>query len=384
MTKDDLIVKFITKNITICELDELSTWVLKPKNEKIFKEFIKTNYAIDYNMSQFKTEKTKALVLARINKSTKKKVISSTYFFKYAAMIAFFISLTISLVWYMNSSINEKEDIEVQLNPGTDKAILTLANGNRIVLEKGKNKTLKNIISSSGKIVYEKETLNKNTANSKIKYNYLTIPRGGKYYIELSDGTKVWMNSESKLKYPVSFVRNQRREVELLYGEAYFDVSKSSNHNGALFNVKTRTQDVTVLGTEFNIKAYQDEQFVYSTLLEGKIEVSNGIVSKELVPGEQSIIGLYNEKIDIRKVDVVDEIAWKNGFFSFEKETLHQMLLTLSRWYNTEIIYEDESKKKLIFSGVLKRTNNIQELLLNIQKTGKVKFVIKNKQIMVR
>jgi len=384
MTKDDLIVKFITKNITIYELDELSTWVLKPKNEKIFKEFIKTNYAIDYNMAQFKTEKTKALVLSRINKSTKKKVINSAYFYKYAAMVAFFISLTISLVWYINSSINEKEDIEVLLNPGTDKAILTLANGNRIVLEKGKNKTLKNIISSSGKIVYEKETLNKNTANSEIKYNYLTIPRGGQYYIELSDGTKVWMNSESKLKYPISFVRNQRREVELLYGEAYFDVSKSSNHNGALFNVKTKTQDITVLGTEFNIKAYQDEQFVYSTLLEGKIEVSNGIVNKKLVPGEQSIIGLYNEKIEIKKVDVVDEIAWKNGFFSFEKETLQQMLLTLSRWYNTEITYEDESKKKLIFSGVLKRTNNIQELLLNIQKTGKVKFIIKNKEIMVR
>lgn len=384
MTKDDLIVKFITKNITICELDELSTWVLKPKNEKLFKEFIKTNYAIDYNMSQFKTEKTKAIVLARINKSTKKKVINTIYFYKYAAMVAFFISLTISLVWYINSSINEKEDIKVRLNPGTDKAILTLANGNRIVLEKGKNKTLKNIISSRGKIVYEKETLNKNTANSEIKYNYLTIPRGGQYYVELSDGTKVWMNSESKLKYPVNFIKNQPRKVELLYGEAYFDVSESSNHNGSLFNVKTKTQEITVLGTEFNIKAYQDEQFVHSTLLEGKIEVSNGIVNKKLVPGEQSIIGLYNEKIEIKKVDIINEIAWKNGFFSFEKETLHQMLLTLSRWYNIEIIYEDESKKKLVFSGVLKRTNNIQELLLNIQKTGKVKFVIKNKKIMVK
>ena len=162
--------------------------------------------------------------------------------------------------------ILNKEDI---ITTGSDKAVLTLEDGSNIELEKGKAfKT--NVVNSNGeKLVYNK------TNQTKITYNYLTIPRGGQYFVKLSDGTEVWLNSESQLKFPVAFIKGQTREVTLVYGEAYFAVSPSTNHNGATFKVMNQGQEVEVLGTEFNIKAYKDEINIYTTLVEGKVTVSN-------------------------------------------------------------------------------------------------------------
>lgn len=383
--KENLIVKFITKNITTDELDELSEWILNSENEKIFKEFVRTNYAIDFNMLQFNAEKIKIKLLNKIKEeSSKNKVFKIKSYYKYIAAAVIVTLLILPFAIKNNLKASDKEFVETQLHPGTDRAILTLENGEHLVLEKGKNQTLKNGKSSGEKIIYNKTSITKPINKDRIAYNYLTIPRGAQFFLELSDGTKVWLNSDSKIKYPVSFIKNQSREVELIYGEAYFDVSHSSNHNGATFNVHTITQDIEVLGTEFNIKAYQDENFVFTTLLKGKISVDNGIVNKILMPGEQSIVNINNEKIKTLKVDVSYEVSWKQGFFMFDKEPLELMMKTLSRWYDVEIIFEEKSKRNLLFSGILKRTNSIKELLENIEKTEEVTFEIKNKIIRIK
>src|SRR5690606_33390781 len=147
---------------------------------------------------------------------------------------------------------------------------------------------------------------------------YLTIPRGGQFNVVLSDGTEVWLNSDTQLKYPVNFVEGQDREVELVFGEAYFDVSPSTEHGGSKFKVMNNAQEVEVLGTEFNIKAYRDDINVYTTLVEGKVVVGNGDLKQYLTPNQLSHLNLENNSIKVRVVDVNVETSWKKGIFTFK------------------------------------------------------------------
>ncbi|WP_103070200.1 FecR family protein [Aquimarina sediminis] len=304
-------------------------------------------------------------------------------YWKYAAAAAIIVLISLPFVFKdtLSNFQNTPEVVQETIVSGSDKAILTLENGDQVEIEKGKPFTNSLVKSNGENLVYN----NENKGNSKkVIYNYLTIPRGGQFYVQLSDGTKVWLNSESKLKYPVSFNSSKSREVELLYGEAYFDVSPSSNHDGSVFKVITKSQTLQVLGTEFNVKSYEEDISVLTTLIEGKVNIENGNSNEILKPGFQSNVKTNDNKIHLDKVDVNSVIAWKNGFFSFEKQSLDEMLKVLSRWYDFEIIYQDKQKKDLVFSGVLKRKSSIRELLVNIQKTEKVEFEIKDKQIIVK
>ena len=148
----------------------------------------------------------------------------------------------------------------------------------------------------------------------------------------LSDGTKVWLNSESQLKYPVAFNDGETRQVELVYGEAYFDVSPSTAHKGARFKVFNQSQEVEVLGTEFNIKAYKDETNIYTTLVEGKVAISAAGKNQILKPNQQSNLNLETGSIEITTVDVYNETTWIDGIFSFENKPLKEILKVLSRW----------------------------------------------------
>lgn len=309
---------------------------------------------------------------------------------RYAVAVAATVLISLPLVFnkLKTTSVQENSKTVKIIVPGVNKAVLTLENGDQIALEKGQQYSSEKANSNGENLIYEKSkkvnTTKKTNESKKIAYNYLTIPRGGEFFVQLADGTKVWLNSESKLKYPISFIEGQPRVVELIYGEGYFDVSESTKHKGSKFIVRTNVQDVTVLGTEFNIRAYSNEANIYTTLVEGKVAVSNGVLKKVLKPSTQSKVTIKSDKISVRKVDVVNEIAWKNGFFSFEKETLGTMLNTLARWYDIKVVYKNKEKSNLVFSGMLKRTNNVEELLRNIEKTEQVRFEIKNKEIIVK
>ncbi len=259
-----------------------------------------------------------------------------------------------------NTTVVEVKDA---IETGTDKAVLTLEDGSSVSLEKGEAFQKDNVNSNGEELVY-------NTSNSKkteIKYNYLTIPRGGQFSLKLTDGTKVWLNSESQLKYPIAFIDGADRKVELVYGEAYFDVSPSTEHNGAKFIVQNKDQEVEVLGTEFNIKAYKDETNTYTTLVEGKIEVVYDGKKKLLSPHQQSNLDVDTKILEVATVDVYNETAWKEGVFSFEDRSLKEIMRVLSRWYDMEVVFENKEVENVAFNGILDKKQNIEEILTIIK-----------------
>jgi ferric-dicitrate binding protein FerR (iron transport regulator) len=279
-----------------------------------------------------------------------------------------------------------QEDVPVITNNntikiGTDKATLTLEDGTIVSLEKGQQYNSDNLESNGEELVYKVQ----NTLKHEISYNYLTIPRGGQYHIILSDGTEVWLNSESQIKYPVAFPKGKTRQVELVYGEAYFDVSPSTNHNGTKFKVLTESQEIEVLGTEFNIKAYKDESYIYTTLAEGIVTVDNASRTQILKPSEQAILNKDNKNLTISKVDVNSETAWKKGLFSFKDKSLMDIMKVLSRWYDVDIYFEDESLKDVHFKGVLSKDKNIEEILILIKNTNYINaYEINNSTIIIK
>ncbi|WP_341216317.1 FecR family protein [uncultured Wocania sp.] len=304
-------------------------------------------------------------------------------FFKYAATILILIS--ISTTWLFNKHEPQVEEIKLptsnRIEVGTDKAILTLEDGKNIVLEKGQNYSTKNVKSTGDKLIYD----NKANPKPKLVYNYLTIPRGGQFFLQLSDGTKVWLNSESKLKYPTSFIEGEKREVELIYGEAFFDVSPSTLHKGALFNVKSRMQELEVLGTKFNIKSYQDENIVYTTLVEGKVEVDNGSENVYLKANQQSQISLSNKNIIIENVDVYNATSWVKGVFSFESKPLKDIMKVLSRWYDMDVVFVDKEAENIKFVGILSKNQKIEDILISIKESGFINsFKIDGKKIILK
>lgn len=245
---------------------------------------------------------------------------------------------------------------------GSDKATLTLEDGSVIALEKGKSYTKGNASCNGEKLVY-----NSNGKSAAIANNLLTIPRGGQFFVQLADSTKVWLNSESQLKYPVAFVDGETRQVELVYGEAYFEVSPSTKHKGSRFKVKTENQNVEVIGTEFNIKAYRDESAIYTTLVKGVVAVSNTSKKQILTPNQQSKITEYNGNINVSEVDVYNEISWRKGLFVFKGMPLKDIARVLSRWYDVDIIFADPVLGNVKFNGVLNKNQKLEDILTTIK-----------------
>ncbi len=265
--------------------------------------------------------------------------------------------------------------------PGTDKATLTLEDGSQIELEKGKPIQLRNANSNGEEITYKR-------GNGKIKevaFNYLTVPRGGEYFVNLADGTKVWLNSESQLKFPVTFIQGKVREVELVYGEAYFDVSSSIEHDGSLFKVVNNNQEVEVSGTEFNVKAYRDEAHVYTTLVEGEIKIKTQNANQVLRPGQQSKVDINNKNIVVSKVDVNVETSWKNGIFSFNDKQLKDIMKVISRWYDVDVIFVNKELKDIAFIGQLGKNQELEDVLITLKTLSVIEeYEIDNKTIIFK
>ncbi|MDC6367647.1 MULTISPECIES: FecR family protein [Flavobacteriaceae] len=253
--------------------------------------------------------------------------------------------------------------VENSIKKGTDKAVLTLEDGTSVVLGEGESLQKNNLSSNGQELVYNASK----TQENKINYNYLTIPRGGQFSLKLADGTQVWLNSETQLKYPVVFVDGLDREVELVYGEAYFDVSPSTNHNGTKFRVLNKDQEVEVLGTEFNIKAYEDESSTYTTLVEGKVTVFSKEHGQDLTPNQQAVLNKTANTFQVNRVDVYNEISWKEGVFSFEDKPLSEIMRVLSRWYDMDVVFEKEEIGNVAFNGILGKEQDINEILITIQ-----------------
>jgi hypothetical protein len=377
-----ILVKFFMNDANIDELEILTNWLKKDEHKEIFKYFVKTNYAIDINTNEFDTENAKKEYLNKIRQD--KKVISKfrvSNVLKYAAtvVIVFTIVYFFQQKTFNNSIDNTTIIVNNQIESGTDKATLTLETGEEVALIKGTSFQTKNALSDGTKIVYD--TLSKTT---EIVYNYLTTPRGGQFLVQLADGTEIWLNSETQLKYPLSFIENETREIELVYGEAYFDVSPSTKHNGTNFKVYQNKQEVEVLGTQFNIKAYKDEPNIYTTLVEGKVVINIDNRKQDLVPNQQSSFSHNANNIIVKTVDVYNEVSWKEGVFSFENQSLKEILKVLSRWYDMDVVFKNKAIESEEFIGVLVMDQNIEEILSTIKDFGIIKdFKIQGKKVIL-
>lgn len=270
-------------------------------------------------------------------------------------------------------SLTKKKNLDIL--PGTNKATLTLADGSTVILDESTSPDIsdqdgiKISKEKDGQLVYTIVNNKLLNADKNIAYNTISTPKGGQYQVILPDGTKVWLNAASSLKYPEAFVGKQRLVV--LTGEAYFEVAKNKSMP---FRVQSQNQNVEVLGTHFNINSYLDDNAVKTTLLEGSVQVSNSKFSKILKPGEQAISGIGEQaSIKIaRDVDTDDETAWKNGLFQFNDSELKVILNQLERWYDIKIDYSDVPAKR--YNGMVPRKSKLSEVLKMLEKTGNIRF----------
>ena len=380
------LINYFTKSISTAEMARLTEWIKEKSNTSVFKEYVRTNYLVDLVMTDFDTESGKQKVFEEIRKNKKNSVRKNIGQVLVYACILMILGLGYILYIHSGDTLHLKPKVDEvtsmeAIKPGTDKAVLTLENGTEVALEKGKSVQLEGQILLGGELRYIDAPP---TYEDSLAYNFLTVPKGGRFLLQLTDGTKIWLNSDSKLKYPISFAEGRDREVELLYGEAYFEVSKSVHPNGSSFKVYTGIQNIHVLGTQFNIRAYRDENEIITTLVEGKLSVGHAKASKLLDPMQRTTITTENDEIILQKVDrLFEEIAWKDGYFSFKSQPLGDIMKTLSRWYNIQYVFRDEAKKDKTFTGVLDRESSIDLILDHIQKTNEIKFEIYDRTVIV-
>ncbi|MCK0131684.1 DUF4974 domain-containing protein [Flavobacteriaceae bacterium F08102] len=374
--------KLKAKTITKKELSTLINFFLNNQKETTWSNKFDDEQTVKTRIHQ------KILAELQLSEETTKPRVLPLYrrpIFKYSIAASILLLLTLPFILKQNTQSTQDHPLEVikpnNVSIGTDKATLTLADGSNIVLEKGKTFTKKNIISTGKELIYENNDAAK---SAELTYNYLSVPRGGQHFVKLADGTQVWLNSESKLKFPVNFIAGQPREVELVYGEAYFDVSPSSSHQGDSFKVRSNQDLIEVLGTEFNIRAYQDETTQYTTLVEGSINIENNGRVKQLKPAMQAITSSTQTGIKIQQVDTYNETAWKDGIFVFKGKTLLQIMQTLSRWYDVEVVFENEEIKKSKFRGILRKNQPIEEIMSAIQSSSLNGYEINNKTIRLK
>ena len=276
----------------------------------------------------------------------------------------------------------------IDVSPGQNKAVLTLADGTKIKLtgsntgilaSEGNVSISKN---KEGQIVYETLANDKSNTNA-IAYNTLSTPRGGQYQVNLPDGTKVWLNATTTLKFPVVFNKNERR-VEL-NGEAYFEVNPISSSKGSAkkipFLVISHGQKIEVLGTHFNVNAYADEPNIKTTLLEGSVKVinSNAQQSAVLKPGQQSVV---DNEITVTDVDATQAIDWQQGYFTFDNESVESIMRKISRWYNVSVTYQGNIRHRK-FGGRISKFENVSQILQIMEKTKVIHFKIEERRIIV-
>ncbi|BAU54863.1 FecR family protein [Mucilaginibacter gotjawali] len=274
--------------------------------------------------------------------------------------------------------VAQNKSYKTDIAPGGNKAILTLANGSKLILNNAKNG---NISTQGGANIIKQDSLISYKAiaagSSGVSYNTITIPNGGQYQLILADGTKVWLNAASSLRFPTAFTGNNRT-VELT-GEAYFEVAKNKEKP---FNVKTATQTVQVLGTHFNVNAYNNEAYVKTTLLEGSVKVYSANVSVTISPGQQSVLksnGSFEIKHDL---DMDEAVAWKNGMFQFNEADIQTVMRQISRWYDIDVEFKGKLPADL-YRGKISRNVNVSQVLKILELSG-INFTIEGRKIIVR
>ncbi|MDB5154547.1 MAG: hypothetical protein JWR54_3298 [Mucilaginibacter sp.] len=328
-------------------------------------------------------------MLSRLNREIKSTSGRMAYI-KWAAAASVLLILSVSWLFISKFSggSNKSGVILVQKNdipPGRNKAILTLADGSKILLTDAGNGKIasQNGIqitkSADGQLIYTIKAAGSSDVAQPTAFNTIETPKGGQYQVVLPDGSKVWLNAFSSLKFPVNFNSEKERRVELT-GEAYFEVAKNK---AKPFIVLANVTKVQVFGTHFNINAYTDNNNVTTTLLEGSVRMDNGSSEVMLLPGQQGAALKSGAAIKVSLADIQQTMAWKNGFFIFHDLNIVEVMKQVSRWYDVDIEYQNEDVKNNEFGGTISRYKSITELLDIMQLTRSVHFKIEGRRVII-
>ena len=309
-----------------------------------------------------------------------------------AAAAAIFVGMVIYGGYMVIESNKQQISTEsvamAQIKPGEKRARLILADGSEVSLQNADSKLVQDngtlIKIDSDGVRYENDGAVRDGQGEEIKkdvYNTLEVPRGGEYSLILADGTKVWLNSDSKLSYPVSFVEDRR--VVFLEGEAYFEVKNNRNKP---FIVNTISGEVTVLGTSFNVKGYKEDMRLYTTLVEGSVSFRATDASKgtTLIPGQQLFYNIETGSSELLSVNVNNYISWKDNMFKFQEQSLEEIMKILSRWYDVTVTFESADIRQLQFSGNLDKYSTIDSFFKLFEAGAKIEFLIENNRVHIK
>ena len=376
-----IIQKSLKGKLSESEERQLSGWrKVSDENERAFQRMISEDF---YTIGMEKLEMYDSRVAyGRFLQKKYQQRRKRRFLINMARVAAVALPFVIALVLYVGLNREEEQMVRPSLAsnilPGTSKAVLTLANGQMIPL--GKEATDSTIITDGTQISASGSgvTYASGVESESVVYNKLEIPRGGEFCLTLSDGTRVWLNSETSIQYPVAFGAKERRVF--VQGEAYFEVAKDANKP---FTVQFMSSSVTVLGTSFNIRAYPEEKRSQTTLAEGSVRIYSPGSSMLLKPGEQAEVSALSGEMVKQEVEVKNFTSWKDGRFVFEQQPLEDIMRTLERWYDIRVVFKDEEAKRISLSGDLRRYDNFSRVVEMLGLTGDARFEIKGNDVYI-
>ena len=373
-----LISGYISGSLSDDESVELKNWANQSAaNTLLFEELTNTDYRSEM-LKQWKTEETEESLLRLKSRLTKRRRI----WWPYAAAATVACLLGITYYQLQVDKLPVQQNIVQEIRPGSDRATLTLASGEKIDLAnaaKGRLAQQANVLiqkTADGRLLYSDEDRTAKSTQATLAYNTVSTPMGGQFQLQLPDGTKVWLNAASSLKYPASFNGLGDRQVEL-NGEAYFEVAHDKTHP---FIVKTTDQTIKVLGTHFNVNSYADEHKTTTTLEQGKIQVSHGNKTKIVRPGERAVTA--NEALVIEEANLETALAWKNGELLFKNADIQTIMRQVGRWYNVTVKYEGAIPKRT-FTGGMPRNADLSALL-KVLALNDIHFEVNGRVITVK
>jgi ferric-dicitrate binding protein FerR (iron transport regulator) len=398
----ELFQKYINQTCTPAEVDQLFEMLENGEQELAGKELLKTHFQDGLEPTGYTDEALRLRLESRF-KQIEQHIATSqprskgvNRMGRWMAAAAAVIILVGVGVWYWLAAETKpavvlKPQEQNEAVPGSNKAVLTLDNGKTIALDSAAHGMLSQqgqttVNQQGGELIYESAATTTAAAGELI-YNTLTTPRGGQYQLTLPEGTQVWLNSASSIRFPAAF--NDSANVVYVTGEVYFEVKpryKKMKKERVPFIVQVQTanglkQEVEVLGTHFNINAYEDEPFIATTLLEGKVSINRpGIAGPAfLLPGQQARLNPQAKQVQvIGNADVAQAMAWKNGLFRFDGVALKTVMRQLARWYDVEITFEQGAPVSEPFNGAMQRSLQLPQVLkgmaamgIHVKKEGK-------------
>lgn len=381
-----LLHRYAKNECSVVELDELFS-LIKTGNQSALVTGLNEVWSQTDSSPAKNEQDWESIYLSILKKTSKTQRIKFPSWQRIGIAASLLLLITVGIRFFeVKKTVGYRQTAKVkpaqELVPGGNKAILTLADGKKIILDENNDGVIAShagiTISKTedGKLVYQLSAVN--NINGTNMYNTIEVPKGGQYQVTMSDGTKIWLNAMSSLRYPINF-KAEERVVELV-GEGYFEVAKNVL---SPFRVNLAGQTIEVLGTHFNVSSYENDHAIRTTLLEGAVKVKNDLHNKSILlsPGQQALNIQGN--FTVNTVDIEQAIAWKNGDFMFNNDNLESIMRSLERWYDIEVEYKNDKVKRTVLSGSVSRFENASQVFDILELTGLVHFKVEGRRVIV-